>query len=444
MFRKPTEINVKPVFILSRGAGVFIDPDGRIEIAQGDAANRERINSQLEELTSGLNSQVNVMEGLLVKQPEDLEEIFASKDEIDALLVYFLGVAPIETLLRWQGPIIVFSGQYTPAFALYAVGEERHLRKNLFIALDYKEIRRIVRALTVQKALSHTRTVLIGHPAPWYLRWYSFPDLEAVRRKVGMTFTPVELRELMEHVEDVRAEEAMSLAEEWMNGAEQVKEPSREDLKKSAATCLAMEHIIKRKGADAMAINCLEISQSGKFAGRISNPCMGMSHLQDRGISCGCEMDIPGLVTKVLLGYLGGRPTFLGNIVRADPENDVIKISHCILPTRMRGFDTEPLPYILRDYHGSGGVTAFTEVQPGFEVTLARAHRNLERITAVQGKITACDDTVFCRNTLTIKVRNAREFVRRAEGNHHALVFGNYLEDLKVWGELMGIQVNEI
>jgi L-fucose isomerase-like protein len=171
---------------------------------------------------------------------------------------------------------------------------------------------------------------------------------------------------------------------------------------------------------------------------------MGMSYLQDKGLPCGCEMDIPGLLTKLMLGYLGDKPSFLGNIVRADPERNVIKISHCILPTRMQGFDKNPLPYTLRDYHGNGGVTAFTEVPLGTEITMARAHRNLERITAAKGEINACDDTVFCRNTLTIKVDNAREFVRQAEGNHHALVFGDCVEDLKVLGELIGCEVHVI
>ena len=444
MLREPIKLNVKPVFILSRGTGVYVDRDGRIEIVQGEAPIRERINTLVKELESELGNPVNILEGLFVNQPADLDSLFTTKDEIDLLLAYFLGVTPIETLLRWQGPIISFSGQHTPAFALYAVGEERHQRDNLFIALDYKEIRTILNALKVKKILAQTKIVLIGNPAPWYLRWYSFPDLERIRRKVGMLFTPIELRELLEQVEDGESGKTACLAEEWVKGAEKVEEPSMDDLQKSAAVCLAIEHILKRKNADAMAINCLEITQSGKFSGRIAKPCMGMSYLQDKGIPCGCEMDIPGLVSKLILGYLSDKPTFLGNIVRADPENNMLKISHCILPTRMQGFDEEPLPYTLRDYHGNGGVTAFTKVPPGKKVTLARAHRNLEGIKAVKGEVIACDDTTFCRNTLTIEVNDVREFVRQAEGNHHALVFGDCLEDLKVLGEIIGFQVNEV
>jgi L-fucose isomerase-like protein len=158
----------------------------------------------------------------------------------------------------------------------------------------------------------------------------------------------------------------------------------------------------------------------------------------------GCEMDIPGLLTMLLLGNLSQKPAFLGNIVHADPQKNVIKISHCILPTRMPGFDKDPLPYTLRDYHGAKGVTAFTEVPSGVKVTLARAHRNLERIVALTGEVLTCKDTTFCRNTLTIKIHNAREFVQQAEGNHHALVFGEYLDDMEALSSVPGCKFHPV
>ena len=431
-------MNIKPVIILSRGAGVFVDPDGRMEMVRDGDTNRNRINALLEELKAEVGDQVTVLEELLVSTPTEFESLSEPQSEIDALLVYVLGVTPIEALLRWQGPIIAFSGQYTPALALYAVGEERELRSDLFVALDYVDIRKMLRILQVKKSLAHTQIVLFGFPASWHLRWYGFPDLEAIRRKLGLQFIPVELRELIEMVKKVDPAKAASLADAWLNEAHQVVEPTLEHLRQSAAACLAMEQIMERRGAQAMAINCLEITQSPKFSGQISNPCMGMLHLRDKGIPSGCEMDIPGLLTMLLLGNLSRKPAFLGNIVRADPQRNLIKMSHCILPTRMPGFDEDPLPYTLRDYHGTKGVTAFTEVPSGVKVTLARAHRNLERIVALTGEVLTCEDTTFCRNTLTLQIHNAREFVRQAEGNHHALVFGDYLDDMEALSSVLG------
>jgi L-fucose isomerase-like protein len=253
-----------------------------------------------------------------------------------------------------------------------------------------------------------------------------------------MEFIPVEMRELVEKAKGADPPKAHALAEEWWRAARDTVGPPMEGIVQAAAAYIAMDEILTSHGAAAMALNCLEITQSRKLQGQISNPCMAMTHLRDRGIPSACEMDIPAMVTMLLLGSLGRKPTFLGNIVRADPEADEIKLSHCILPTRMPGFDEEPLPYILRDFHGSEGVTAFTEVPGGVTVTLARAQRNLERVVAVQGEIVGCRDTVFCRNTLTIKLKDVRAFIDQAEGNHHILIFGDYLKDLEVLGRVLG------
>jgi L-fucose isomerase-like protein len=275
-------------------------------------------------------------------------------------------------------------------------------------------------------------------PPSWYLRWYTFPDLELLRRKTGIEFIPVELRTLVEKVKEVDPATARALAEQWRGAARDTVGPPMEGIVQAAAAYVAMEKILTSHGATAMTINCLEFTQSRKFRGEITNPCMAMTHLRDMGVPSACEMDIPAMVTMLFLGFLAHKPTFLGNVVRADPDANAIKLSHCILPTRMHGFDKEPVPYILRDFHGSDGVTAFTEAPRGIQVTLARAQRNLERVVAVKGEIVECRDTVFCRNTLTIRIEDVRAFIEQAEGNHHVLVFGDYLKDLEVLGRVLG------
>jgi L-fucose isomerase-like protein len=430
-------MHIKPVIISSRGAGVFVDQDGRIEVVVDQNRSRDRINMLLEELKKEIGKGVTILEELYVSSSRDYQSLFEEKTTIDVILLYILGVTPIDELLCWQGPIIAFSGQYTPTMALYAVGEERHQRKNLFVALDYEDILKTLRVLEVKQTLAQTRIVLFGSPPTWHLRWYGFPDLEAIRRKTGLQFIPVELRELIDTVQKVDATQAASQADKWMGDARQVVEPTLEHLQQSAATYLAMEHILKRKDAQAMAINCLAITQSQEFSEQIINPCLGMSLLRDKGIATGCEMDIAGLLSMILLSNLGQKPAFLGNIVHADPKSNVIKLSHCILPTRMSGFEEDPLFYTLRDYHGSKGVTAFTEIPVGVEVTLARAQRNLERIVALTGEVMSCEDTTFCRNTVTIKIQNTRDFIRHSEGNHQALVFGNYLNDLETLSSVL-------
>ena len=432
------KLSVKPVIILSRGFSVTANTEGGLEILPAAEGNMGGVPAFIDALKKELGDEVTLLDELMISRPSDFDRLFEAVSEIDVILACFLGVAPIDQLLRWPGPMIGFSGQHTPAFALYAIGEERHVRRDLSIALDFEDIHRLLRCLEVQKRLARTRTVLFGTPPSWYLRWYAFPDLEALRRKTGMEFIPVEMHGLVEKVKGADPEAARALAEEWLRTARDTVGPPMEEIARAAAVYVAMDGIMTSHNATAMAINCLEITQSRKFRGQITNPCMAMTHMRDMGVPSACEMDIPAMMTMLVLGSLGHKPTFLGNIVRAEPDSDTIKLSHCILPTRMHGLDQEPLPYMLRDFHGSEGVTALTEVPRGVRVTLARAQRNLERLVAVKGEIVECRDTVFCRNTLTIRIRDVRTFIEQAEGNHHVLIFGDYLKDLEVLGRVLG------
>jgi len=433
-------LNLKPVFVLSRETGAFLEPSGRLEVVNDGKTLQARIQVLLEELKEALGPRLTLLQELVVGEPAGFEPLFRDQDGIDVLLVYFLGVTPIEALLRWKKPIIAFGGVHTPMMPLYAIGEERHLRKDLFLVLDYAHMGRILRILEVKKGLEQTRIVLFGQPPPWHLRWYGFPDLEALRRRLGVTFTPVELRELLEVLDSIEQDKVASLARRWTEEADEVVEPSLGDLQETAAIYLAMEGILERKGAGAMTINCLEMTQSRKFSGQLSNPCLAMTKFEDQGISCGCEMDIPALLTKILLGGLSRKPTFMGNIVRADPGTNHIKLSHCILPTRMPGFDREPLACRLRDFHGRKGVTASVPVPGGTTVTLARFHRNLERVAALTGEVVTYEDTASCRNTVTIRVPGVEEFIAKAEGNHHIMAFGDYSRDLEVLCGILGCE----
>jgi L-fucose isomerase-like protein len=56
----------------------------------------------------------------------------------------------------------------------------------------------------------------------------------------------------------------------------------------------------------------------------------------------------------------------------------------------------------------------------------------MQRVIACPGELTVgCEDTEFCRNTLSVRVPDVRRFVQEAEGNHHALVFGDWMGELK-------------
>jgi L-fucose isomerase-like protein len=193
--------------------------------------------------------------------------------------------------------------------------------------------------------------------------------------------------------------------------------------------------------ANAMTINCLELMHALNGTA----PCYVLSKLQDNGITAACEADIIALLSMMILSSLAERPALMGNIVSANPENNVIMVSHCVVPTKMTGFNQSPSPYILRDYHGrKTGVTAHVELPLGQEVTVARLSRTLDKLLLLRGEIIDCQETVTCRTTISIKVNDARKFVDHAFGNHHSVVYGNHAKQVTALTKTLGIEALEI
>jgi hypothetical protein len=146
----------------------------------------------------------------------------------------------------------------------------------------------------------------------------------------------------------------------------------------------------------------------------------------------------------ILLGYLSDRPAFMGNIVGAIPETNILRISHDVLPTKMAGFGDAPDPFTLRNYHWRQGVTAYVELGAGQEVMVARLARDLDKLLLLGGELIGCEDTIACRNTLSVKVADVKEFVRRAFGQHHVIVYGNRIRQTKALCETLGIECIEL
>jgi len=431
------QIKVKPVFVLGKGRAMFCRPDGCLERITDSEVIKSRVESLAQQLRERLKSDLDFMEPALVKEEADFIELRKDVPEADALLIYLLGPMPIGRLLDLKIPLIAFSGEYTPMMALYAFPIERDYHTNLSIALDFKEIADQIRLLQVRKRLKGTRVALIGFPPDWYSRWHHLPDPELVRHKLGVEIAPVEAREFLAEVSMIQEARAEAVAREWMGNAQEVVEPSLAEVKEAAKMFIALDQILKQRRAQAVALNCLEPIFSLR-------PCLPLSWLRDNGVPAACEADVSALLTMLILGYIADKPAFMGNIVRADPENNLVMISHCIVPSKMAGLAQPAKPYRLRNYHGRYGVTAYVNLDRGQEVTIARVARGLEKILALRGKIVDCRDTVSCRTTITVEISDAREFIRKALGNHHVMVYGDHIGEIRALSQAVGMNLIEL
>jgi len=429
------QIKVKPAFILGTGGGVFCGRDGALERVTDREVLARRVAELSKELRQKLQFSAVLLDDTVVRNENDLAKLKVETLEADALFVYLIGPMPLPTVSEWGRPIIAFSGQYTPMLALYAFGVERHSRAQITIALDFSHIDEQMRVLEARKKLRDARIALLGFPPPrFFSQWHHLPDLESVWEKMSIEFISVELRELLAQLPKVGQEEAQAIAERWRQEAKEVVEPSKTDVINAARLFLAIKNIMEQRKATALAINCLELMDL-----KVPPPCYALSRLRDEGVHAACEADVIALLTMMMLGYLADVPAFMGNIVSANPESNILMISHCVVPTRMAGFSQPPQRYTLRNYHGRQGVTAYVELDTGQEVTVARLARNLDKVGLLSGELTNCQDTTTCRTTISVKVADVRRFVEGALGNHHAVVYGNYTRELKALSRSLDI-----
>ncbi|MEM3648125.1 MAG: hypothetical protein QW506_03045 [Thermoproteota archaeon] len=141
-------------------------------------------------------------------------------------------------------------------------------------------------------------------------------------------------------------------------------------------------------------------------------PCFAYVTLRDEAVPAACEADIISLLSMIILHYLTGKPSFMGNTL-ADLENNRLMISHCVAPTKMAGYDEPALPYVLRNQHWglpAGVLSAFVPMNPGQEVTVCRLDGELKNMLITKGVIEECRDLEgYCRNTVSIRISDVEE-----------------------------------
>jgi L-fucose isomerase-like protein len=435
------EIKMKPLFILGTEFNLIWRLDGSLEWISDEITLKRRLSELSTRLRDNIKSDVVLLKEAVVRSESDLQDLRKELVEVDILLVYPLGPTSPQPLFRLELPIIGFSGECTPALALYTFGIERHSRPDVTIALDYYDIVQAVKRLQTKKRLQNSRIALFGFPPSLYSKWHDWPDLELTSEKLGIHFNSFENRELIEKLKLIDDKEAKQVAKRWIQEAKDVVEPSRRDMTEIARLYLALHSMLKEMRANAMTINCLGLILELK----LPNPCYAMSKLQDDGITAACESDITTLLSMMILSFLAERPALMGNIAYANPIDNIIMISHCVVPTKMIGFNQSSSPYTLRDFHGrKTGVTAYVDLPLGQDVTIARLSRTLDKLLLCRGEIIACRETVTCRTAISIKVNDARRFVDHALGNHHSVAYGNHVKQATVLAKTLNIEVLEI
>lgn len=211
-------------------------------------------------------------------------------------------------------------------------------------------------------------------------------------------------------------------------------EISEGDIKQSGKVYSALKKISSRLNLQAVTVRCFDLLPYKYTA------CMGLSFLNDEGITGGCEGDLHATFSMMIANLITGEPAWMANPSSIDFDENCITVAHCSTPLKM----LVPKTIELHTHMESDLSVAVSGKLQKTEVTIFRTGGNFDKMLIATGKIIASNmgDANLCRTQAIIKLDgDVSEWLDNSLGNHQVIVYGNISEKLKVFCRLSDIEL---
>ena len=407
-------LKVRPVFLLGSNPS-FLREDG---LGFKDVKDKAEQDAKTDEILQQLGIKTEAK--FFVRKEEDFNHLDTNADAY-LIFAHCLDRFPYLISLASTGKPIIISSEEGAAGEILDTYEYLSEHDNVKVAFTFDEIRQRLRILKAVKQIMGTKVCVFdsGERSPDGAAWYNNP---LIRNKFKTRY--IDVQDFEKRYQNVDKKEAESLAKKWMDDSE-VKEPSLEDVTKSARLYIAMKDIIEDMKADAAYV--LWCAQFEKMLG--TKMCLAITKLNDAGYLTGCWRG-ENLLPMLILHSLTEMPIFFGEVHTY--KDGIISLRHCAVPLKI----ASSTPVLRRWRDRKGTVTAYCEMPKG-EVTLVNSGAG-DRIAVMKGDVVDCRDLggTNCRTTVWIKLEDQR-LVNRLTGRELAMAYGDYVEEAKEVGEML-------
>lgn len=170
---------------------------------------------------------------------------------------------------------------------------------------------------------------------------------------------------------------------------------------------------------DGLTIRCFDLLYKLK-----TTACLSLSLLNKDKVISTCEGDIPTMISMHVLKKLTNQVGFQANPSRIDVSNSKMVLAHCTLPLDMADdfkLDTH--------FESQIGVAIKGELKEDV-ITIFKLSKNLKDFYVTKGRIIRnLYEPNLCRTQIEVSIDNNIEyFLNRPYGNHHIVVYGDYLD----------------
>ena len=459
------KVNVKPVFVQLVHASAYEGPCrvGRREDLTPEAEKqrgRDSFEGFVTSLRENLGSDARLMEPTYLEWHDDFvlpeSEIAKLEPDVhDADLVFMahsgLPQYPAIAIAHRYGKPVGMMG-WVASVDIAAYLRSRGLEGYAF--LDYEHLNHVLSLLQVRKAFRRTRFLVAceGNSMVPTGVVSSIWDLEGLKKRYGIEYTCISAADLICDMDNL-TESELEQAEEWTTRLAEnaeITHMSKEDMIPSVKFYLAVSKTLEKYESNAFVIPCFEICAKRVLEERRVTFCLTHTLLKDAGIPSACEADTNVLMAIALLMYIAKSSAYMGNSYLIDREEGILAVHHDVPGLKMKGLDEPDLPYEIRSFTvGGWGATIRYDFSRdvGAPVTLARFDPTGTRVLVARGEIAGGGgvDQVGCALRAHIKVRDIVDLFHKEMdfGHHLAVVYGDYVQDVKELGKMMGFEVVE-
>lgn len=389
---------------------------------------------------------------------EQMQKALADDDKADFYLVRGLRISSyfaVELSKRTSKPI----GHTTNKSAISKcdhVDMTAHLfaeGKEAYAFLDFEEMNKTFAALRVRKALNATKVFFPLKSAMLTFGCQSsYLTLEDVTKKFGVRFSHVnsdEVFQWLDQLTDEEKEEADKLAEELVANSQGVHMPA-EYVKNDTAYFETIKKMMKHYDCNAFTMPCFEVCATRELDKRKLTFCLAHSLFKDEGIASACAGDVGSVLTITILMNIARKAPYMGNTMILDKNTNQCRTLHDVACSQMKGYDEPALPTEFVSFTmNSWGTTMRYDFAKdnGETLTLLNMSPDMKKIMVAKATINGCDDylTPECKHAVRYTVRDAKKFheCQQYVGHHFALVYGDYIEEVKEFAKVCDLEVLE-
>jgi len=294
----------------------------------------------------------------------------------------------------------------------------------------------------VKRSLSGVRIGLIGeHPHGFDACMYDSAELSEL---LGVTVEAHDLITFLDGVKELDDSVALPHYEDRQKILVNLADMDKDVTIKTLKAYEAVQQLIAERGYAGLAIRCWPefFTHYGAAA------CGAVALLNENFIPGGCEADVHGVITSLILQRLSGNPAFNTDLVDIDPKSDTCVFWHCgQAPVQM----ADPEAEIRATIHSNRKLPLLNEfpLKPG-RFTLARLSKGQGCTRMVLGGGQMQRAQLAFSGTagvakLDSPVNEVLDNMMKSGLEHHtSIVYGEQRPALRIFARLLGIEVVEL